>query len=134
MTDTNIGGHDRASSACISHTLDGTYERSCCGSGDPLLSNRRSEVRPQLLLTDGQYAYRTIRMDLRLHQVADKPAGRKSGIALVRDGIRKVASVRDADYTDKWNIDLCRDRHRKVVTYRNEAQWMAPFGALRHQR
>ena len=24
MTDTNIGGHDRASSACVSHTLDGT--------------------------------------------------------------------------------------------------------------
>ena len=58
MTGTNIGGHDRASSACISHTLDGTYERSCCGSGDPLLSDRRSEVRPQLLLTDGQCTHR----------------------------------------------------------------------------
>ena len=29
------------------------------------------------------------------------------------------SSVRQSDYIDKWNIDLCRDRHRKVVPYRN---------------
>jgi hypothetical protein len=34
-----------------------------------------------------------------------------------REGLQ--TQVSDNDYTDKWNIDLCRDRHRKVVTYRN---------------
>jgi hypothetical protein len=33
--------------------------------------------------------------------MAVKTASRKSGIPLVRDGIRGWANVRDADYTDK---------------------------------
>jgi hypothetical protein len=51
MTDTNIGGHDRAKFGMYRNTLNGTYERSCCGSGNPLLSDRRSEVKPELLIT-----------------------------------------------------------------------------------
>ena len=51
MTDTNIGGHDRAKFGMYRNTFNGTYERSCCRSGNPLLSGRRSEVKPQLLIT-----------------------------------------------------------------------------------
>jgi len=46
--------------------------------------------------------------------------GTESDLAEQSEPFPAKPSGRKADYTDiKWNIDLCRDRHRKVVTYRN---------------
>jgi hypothetical protein len=95
MTDTNIGGHDRASSAYISHTLDGTSFELISGEAR---QQSRETLPPQMIA--GVYAA-FVCSNPALEWTSSRETQAKLGPIPDECGLQRVIGhVRVADYAD----------------------------------